>query len=307
MKLLITGATGLVGKEIVAKAHQLGHEVHFLTTRPTEVNRFAPAKGFLWNPSKNQIDENCLIGVDVIFHLAGATVSKRWSKSYKTTIRKSRVESTRLLFKTLKEKANNHQVSQVVSASAIGVYPHEPEQWVDEETPINPTAFMQSVVWEWENEVDQITTLSIRVVKLRIGLVLSRNGGVVKTLKIPALMGLATAFGSGTQGQSWIHIDDLVALFFEAATHHWEGIFNSVSPYPVMQNEFVKSLAKSLKRPVVFPPIPKFLIKLMVGEMSDLVLDSHWVSSKKIEQKGFVFKFPDIMSAFNALFLPSKA
>jgi len=302
MKLLITGATGLVGKELVKRALNQGMEIHFLTTQQSKLNSIVVAKGFYWNPSLQEIDSACFEGVSTIVHLAGATISKRWTTSYKKTILSSRVDSTQILLAGLKTLSEGHSVTQLVSASAIGVYPSDFDQTVEENMPLSPSSFMEQVVTDWEQQSDSFSTMGIKVTKLRIGLVLAADGGVVATLKIPTMFGLGAAFGNGKQGQSWIHITDLVSLFLFAIEKQWEGVFNAVTPNPVSQSRFITALAKALHRPHIFPPLPKFLIQLLVGEMSSLVLDSHWVSSKKLVEHGFSFEFPNINDAFENIF-----
>jgi len=302
MKLLITGATGLVGKELVKRALNQGMEIYFLTTQQSKLNSIVGAKGFYWNPSLQEIDSACFEGVSTIVHLAGATISKRWTTSYKKTILSSRVDSTQILLAGLKTLSEGHSVTQLVSASAIGVYPSDFDQTVEENMPLSPSSFMEQVVTDLEQQSDSFSTMGIKVTKLRIGLVLAADGGVVATLKIPTMFGLGAAFGNGKQGQSWIHITDLVSLFLFAIEKQWEGVFNAVTPNPVSQSRFITALAKALHRPHIFPPLPKFLIQLLVGEMSSLVLDSHWVSSKKLVEHGFSFEFPNINDAFENIF-----
>jgi uncharacterized protein (TIGR01777 family) len=297
MKLLITGATGLVGRALVHKALSEGFKIHFLTTNKNKATHINGAKGFYWNPSQSEIDIACFEGVDTIIHLAGASISKLWTSKNKKQIRSSRIDSTRLLLSSIEQLKTLHQVKQIVAASAIGIYPPDFDNTVDENTPVHPNSFMEDVVISWEREVDQFKSLDIKVAKLRIGLVLSAQGGVLGPLRIPTALGLGAAFGNGKQGQSWIHIKDVVGLFIAATSAQWEGAFNAVAPHPVSQTKFIKALSKALKRPYFLPPIPKFLIRFTVGEMSSLVLDSHWVSADKVLKNGYVFSFPNIEEA----------
>lgn len=301
MKLLITGATGVVGKTLVQKLLDDGNEVHYLTTQSSKLDSIQGAKGFFWNPDLDQIDTACFHEVETIIHLAGATVAKRWTKKYKEQIYSSRIKPTQLLLKGLVEIKENLKVKHLISASAIGIYPLHPYRQVTENTLTTPHTFMEKVVCDWEKEVDQFNKEGIRVCKLRIGLVLSPKVGVLGTLKIPTKMGLGAAFGTGEQGQSWIHISDLVGIFKNAVEAQWEGVFNAVSPNPVSQNELISALAKSLKKPNFFPPIPSFLLRFILGEMSALVLDSHWVSAQKTINQGYQFQFPEIQKALHHL------
>jgi uncharacterized protein (TIGR01777 family) len=301
MKLLITGATGLIGKKITENLLETGFQIHYLTTGKSKTNILQGATGFYWNPEQNQIDLKCFYGVDTIIHLAGSTVSKRWTKSYKEKIYSSRINSSKLLLKGIEDLNGEHQIKHLVSASAIGVYPSDFNDYFDEEAEVSRTTFMERVVVDWENETDSFSSEGISIAKLRIGLVLSESGGVLGTLKLPTYFGLGAAFGSGKQGQSWIHMNDLVGIFLKAVEDQWEGVFNAVAPNPVTQSEFIASLSRALKRPYFLPPIPAFLIRIGAGEMSDLVLDSHWISSQKVIDKGYSFQYTDIQKALDDL------
>ena len=297
MKILITGATGLLGRSLVKVALSKGIQINFLTTKKTKINCLNNAIGFYWNPSNGDLDMNCFSGVDIIIHLAGASISKPWTTSYRKLIFSSRVDSTRLLFSSLKRIRSSHRVKQIISASAIGIYSSDFEKIFSEKAKVYPDSFMEEVVIAWENEVDSFTSINIKVAKMRIGLILSNNGGVLGPLKIPTAFGLGAAFGNGKQGQSWIHISDVIGIFLKACNDHWEGIYNTVSPNPVSQTYFIEALAKALKRPYFLPPIPKILLKILVGKMSSLVLDSHWISAQKVIDKKYKFLYPEINTA----------
>ena len=294
MKLLITGATGLVGKELVKKSIAEGHSIHYLTTQKSKLNSIQGAKGFYWNPKEGILDQACFSNVDAILLLAGATISKPWTRSYKEEIYSSRIDATRIVFHSLKELKDQHQVKQIVSASAIGIYPSDFERTVTESEIVSADSFMSKVVIDWEKEVDAFKSLGIKTSKLRIGLVLALDGGVVGTLKVPILFGLSAAFGNGKQGQSWIHLMDVVGLFLHAIKNQWDGVYNAVAPNPVSQSQFISSLAKALNRPHFFPAIPQFLLKTLIGEMSSLVLDSHYISPRKVIDQGYTFQFDQI-------------
>ena len=297
MKILITGATGLLGRSLVKTALSKGIEINFLTTKKPKINCLNKAKGFYWNPSNGDLDTDCFLGVDVIIHLAGASISKLWTSSYKKLIFSSRVDSTRLLFSSLKQIGSRHKIKQIISASAVGIYPSDFEKKFSETAKVYPSTFMEEVVNSWENEVNSFDSINIKVAKMRIGLVLSNYGGVLGPLKIPTAFGLGAAFGDGKQGQSWIHISDVVGVFLKACNEQWEGVFNLVAPNPVSQTDFIKALAKALNRPYFLPPIPKILLKILVGKMSSLVLDSHWVSAQKVIGKKYKFLYPEINTA----------
>ncbi|MFB9053044.1 TIGR01777 family oxidoreductase [Formosa undariae] len=296
MGVLITGATGLLGSKIVELCLQKEVSVKYLTTSKEKIVSKENYKGYYWNPETNEIDTDCFQDVKVIIHLAGSTVSKRWTASNKKDILDSRVLSARLLHKGLRS-VSNHNVLQIISASGISVYPDSLTRFYNEtETEID-NSFLGDVVKAWEAEVDTFFGLNIKVAKIRIGLVLSEKGGVLSELKKPTEMGLGAVFGTGEQWQSWIHVDDVVRVFMYILKYCGEGTFNAVAPNPVTQGELVKSIAKTLDKPMFLPNIPKVAMKLVLGEMSYLLFSSQRVSCKKLEGEGFVFKYPNLQPA----------
>lgn len=299
MRVLITGATGLIGQEIVKLCHLQDIKVNYLTTRKSKISNEDHYKGFYWNPKTLDIDTNCFNGVDTIIHLAAAPIAKRWTPCYKKEILKSRTESTKLLVNNLKGEA--HQIKQVISASAIGVYPDSITNYYDENYKVKKTSFLSKVVCAWEREVDAFKTLGITVSKIRIGLVLSNKGGALQELVKPVNYGLGAAFGTGKQWQSWIHAYDLAHLFLYVLKYRLEGVYNAVSPNPVTNNELVKTIASTLEKPFFLPNIPKFVMKLVLGKMHTILYESQRVSSKKIEDKGFFFKFHHLEPALSDL------
>ena len=299
MKVLITGATGLIGKEIVKCCHENGIAVNFLTTNRAKISNGKRYQGFYWNPKTNQIDTACFNGVDTIIHLAGATVSKRWTPRYKKEILSSRINSTQLLIHTLIK--SEHQVRHVVSASAVGIYPDSLSNYYDETNSEGDQTFLSQVVKQWEAAVDGFSALHIKITKIRIGLVLSNHGGALPEITKPMRMGLGAAFGSGGHWQSWIHISDLAQLFFYVLKFKLGGVYNAVAPNPVTNQDFTKTCAQVLNRPLFLPNIPKWIMKLILGKMHVLLFLSQRVSSKKIENAGFEFKFHHLKPALEDL------
>ncbi|WCO02705.1 TIGR01777 family oxidoreductase [Psychroserpens ponticola] len=285
--VLITGATGLIGQEIVRVCHEKNWTVHYLTTSRQKLNNHDAYKGFYWNPKTNEIDSSCFEGVDTIINLVGASISKRWTPDYKNEIIKSRTATAKLLFDTI--KTNNFPIEQIVSASAIGMYPSSQTNYYEEDFEPISTSFLGHVVDKWEDAIDQFSSLGIIVSKIRIGLVLSEDGGALPEIIKPMRFCAGAAFGNGQQWQSWIHIEDLSALFVYVADNRLDGIFNGVSPNPVSNSELTKIAAKVLKKPLVLPNIPKFVMKLILGDMHILLFESQRVSSQKIEEAGFNF------------------
>ncbi len=295
MKILITGATGLIGTELVSLLLQNGITVHYLTTSKNKIVKKWNYSGFFWNPSQGIIDENCLLGVDAIVHLAGATIAKRWTPSYKQEIIESRILSSNTLYKALKENPN--QVKQIISASGTAIYPDSYSVVYNENSGVPQEDFLNNVVVKWEESVAKFSALGIKVCLLRTGIVLSAKGGALQEMRKPIQWGLGAAFGNGKQIQSWIHIKDLVALYSFALTHSWVGIFNAVAPNPISNRELTKKIAKYEKKPLFLPNIPQFVMRLFLGEMNELLFTNKNNSSQKAIDCGFDFQFPDADSA----------
>jgi len=300
MKILITGATGLVGTELVSLLLQNGISINYLTTSKKDIKNEPNYQGFYWNPQQGVIDEKAIVDVDTIVHLAGASISKRWTSKYKQELIESRTLTTNLLYRTL--KSHPSQVKHLISASAIGVYPDSKETLYNtEENKSVDNSFLGQVVVKWEQAVDNFKRLNIKVCKIRTGLVLSQKGGMLKELMKPIKLGVGSPYGDGKQWQSWIHIDDLVHLYFYAIQNQWEGIYNATAPNPVDNEELTKTVAKVLDKPYFFPAVPKFVLKLALGEMHILLLSSQNVSSQKAQDNGFVFKYRTLEKALQNL------
>lgn len=192
---------------------------------------------------------------------------------------------------------NPNQVTQIVSASAIGIYPNSLTNYYTEDSKEVSTSFLGQVVEQWEQAVDAFSSLDIMVSKVRIGLVLSAKGGALPEMAKPIKFGVGAAFGSGKQWQSWIHISDLANLFLHVLEHKLEGIYNGVAPNPETNTYLTKAIAKQLKRPLLLPNIPEFAMKLILGDMHILLFESQRVSSQKVEETGFNFTHYNLQSA----------
>ena len=300
MKLLVTGATGLIGKNILAIAKEQNISVHFLTTRKKKLIRSQGLKGFYWNPELGEMDARCFEGVDTLIHLAGASISKPWTSKNKKEISESRVNGSRLLRKVLNKQ--NIKIKTIVCASAIGIYPSSLKEVYDENSPLVEENFLQKVTSAWEEESKALSDYSHHLSILRIGLVLAKSGGLLSQLSLPVRLFSGTAFASGKQWQSWIHIEDLSRLFFTAMDEGWEGTYNAVAPNPVSQRNLIKAIGNTLGRPVFLPNIPALLIETVIGERSILILGSQKVSADLILSKGFVFKYPLLPQALKYIF-----
>jgi uncharacterized protein (TIGR01777 family) len=299
MKVLITGATGLVGSEIVKLCQKENIAVNYLTTSKEKIKTEPGYQGFYWDPKKGEIEKGCLEGVHKIINLVGASVSKPWTSSHKKAILNSRVESANLLLKTLKN--NSHQITQIVSASAIGIYPDSLTTLYHEDFPGKADNFLGEVVVKWEQAVDQFERIGLEVAKIRIGLVLSKKGGALEQIKKPIENYVGAPLGSGKQWQSWIHLEDLARIFIFAVQKNLDGIYNGVASNPISNKELTVAIAQQLKKPLILPNVPEFALKMALGERSALVLASQLVSSDKLEALGFMFHYNHIEPALKDL------
>ncbi|MGX1024387.1 TIGR01777 family oxidoreductase [Psychroflexus sp. MBR-150] len=295
MKVLITGATGLVGKALTTQLLERGDEVNYLTTRESKVENKDNLKGFQWNPHKQKIDKACFEDVDCIVNLAGASVAKRWTKEHKKAILDSRIDTLNLLHKSLSEI--KHNIKHLVSASAVGVYPSSLTKLYDETETELSDDFLGQVVQEWEKASNQFEDLNINVAQLRIGVVLSGDGGTLEQMVKPIKNYVGAVLGSGKQWQSWIHIKDLASMFCYVMDEELTGVYNAVAPNPVNNKKLTQAIAKVLDQPILLPPVPKFALKLLLGEMAQIVLGSQLVSAQKIQDHGFVFEFVHVEQA----------
>ncbi len=300
MKLLITGATGLIGKNIIAIAKERKIPIHYLTTRKQKLTFSDAIKGFYWNPKRGEIDSRCIEGVDTLIHLAGASISKPWTSKNKKEILESRVNSSQLLIEILaKQKI---KMKSIVCAGAIGIYPNSLDEVYQEDSPLVQENFLQKVTTAWEEKSNAMFDYTQHLSILRIGLVLANGDGLLSKLTLPVKLFSGTAFASGKQWQSWIHVKDLSRLFLTAADHGWEGTYNAVAPNPVSQRDMIKTIGKALGRPVFLPNIPGFFMKMVMGGRSILILGSQNVSAQLILSKGFKFQFPFLQETLKDLF-----
>ena len=299
MKVLITGATGMIGSRLSDLCRESGMIVHYLTTSKSKIEKREDYKGFYWDPKSEEIEKECLDGVSTIIHLAGASIAEKWTSEYKETIIKSRTETAALLYDTLKN--DEHQVENFISASAIGKYPDSLEKLYFEDDEVLADNFVGTVVKKWEAAADRFSNLGIDVAKIRVGLVLSEKGGMLEKVRKPIEMNVGAPLGSGKQWQSWIHLDDLAGIFLHAIERELTGVYNAVAPNPVTNKEMTKQLADQLNKPLWLPNVPKFVLKTMLGEMSQIVLSSQLVSCKKIEEHGYKFKYSNLSKALEDL------
>lgn len=299
MKVLITGATGLIGSALVQKCLAKGYSINYLTTRKSKIEHKNNYNGFFWNPSKNEIDIKAFEGVDTIINLAGSSISKRWTDSYKEQIIDSRLDSLNTIFKTIEE--NDLAIKQLISSSAIGYYPDSKTTYYSENFVSNSNDFLSSVVQQWEAATLPFEKLGINVSCIRTGIVLAENDGALPKLVSPIEKYVGAALGTGEQWQSWIHIDDIVGIYMHLLETNAKGIYNGVAPNPVTQKYLTKAIAKTLNKPLIPFNVPTLMLKLILGEMHVIVTQGQRVSAEKIIDEGYDFKFHDVHEALQNL------
>lgn len=295
-KILITGGTGLVGSALTEMLLSQGYQVGILSRKPG-------ARGAItlhqWDIEKGYIDPDAFKDVHAVIHLAGAGVADhRWTEAYKKEILDSRVKTTRLLQRYLKE----YPVPHVIAASAVGYYGSCGEEWLSEEHPAGKS-FLADVCQQWEGEIKALSTTGCRVAWIRIGIVLSTKGGALPVMDKPVRFGVGAYLGDGRQYTPWIHIEDLCRMFIYLMENEGlTGPFNGSAPEPLTNKNFIKAIAKALGRPFIPAPGPAFALKLMLGEQADMVLMSNRTTAQKILDKGFQFHFADPVAALKDLY-----
>lgn len=302
--VLITGGTGTIGKQLTHLLLQKGYNVTILT-RKVKAHQTPHVHFAEWDVDKGTIDVKAVQAADYIIHLAGAGVAdKRWTDSRKKEIVESRVKSSGLLVKTLQE--NQHNIKAVISASAIGYYgvdttASKQNGFREDDPPGND--FLGSTCQQWEASIQPIERLGIRLVKLRTAIALSTKGGALLAFLKPLNLGLATILGSGDQMMSWIHIDDLCRMYLYALENEsMRGVYNASAAEVVANKKFVLTLAKETRANAYIPVhVPSFVLKLVLGEMSQEVLKSTTINNAAIKATGFQFLYPSLEVALQNL------
>jgi len=296
-KILITGATGLIGQQLGKNLIADGEEVVGLS-RKENLDTEIPL--YQWNIKKEHIDERALNGVKTIIHLAGAPIADEyWTYKRKEVLYDSRIKATNLLADTIMK--NDLPVKNFISASAIGIYGNRGEEWLCEESSTEKN-WLARLCKDWEASVDPLTEWGLRTACIRIGIVLAKNGGALDKMLPPIKKGINPVLGGGKQYYSWIHIDDLTGIFKYLINHpELFGVYNAVAPNPVRFKTFIESIENVLGKKTIKPPVPKFALRFAMGGMSKIVLDSARVSADKIIQKGYEFKYPDLDGAMQAI------
>jgi uncharacterized protein (TIGR01777 family) len=299
MKVLLTGATGLVGSQITQLLTERGIAVNYFTRKLPRVPLLG-SRAFLWNPDRMEWDPEALHEVTHVINLAGSTIAKRWTPAYKTEVTQSRVNSLLTLQRALEQQGRASQI-RVLSASAIGCYASDFEYCHTEDSLALGNDFLAQVVSSWEAAALALTPLVHSLSVVRIGIVLDAEQGALPKLLAPIKWGLGAPLGTGNQWQSWIHIKDLARLFVFLLEHDLGPIVNGVAPSPVRQAALTAHIAKTLRKPLWLPAVPSLLLRLLLGEMSTVVLASQCVSSERLEDSDFHFEFPSLDGALSDL------
>jgi uncharacterized protein (TIGR01777 family) len=298
-KVLITGGSGLVGTELSALLKDKGYQVAHLTR--TRKSKY-PYEQFVWDIEKQEMEEEAIHFADVVIHLAGAGVAdKRWTDERKKIILESRTKSASLLHKTI-AKMPDVAPKHFISASAIGYYGMDTGDKLMDEKSAAGNDFLAEVTKKWEASVDEFQSLEIPTAKIRIGIVMTNKGGALPQLAQPIKLLAGAPLGSGKQWMSWIHIDDLTRLFLHVLENKLTGVYNGVGTEPATNKEVTKAVAKVLNKPLILPNVPAFAMKLLLGEMAQMVLGGNKVSAKKTLDAGFEFKFEQLDEALEDIY-----
>ena len=300
MRFLVTGASGLIGRKITEIILNRVDKLNVLTTNKKKIHKSKYMNFFYWNPEQDIIDQNCLLDVDIIINLAGSPIAQLWTKKAKKSILDSRLSSVKLLEKLILKDKNN-KVKQFACASAIGIYPSNIDIEFDEKSKHISDSFLGNTVNRWEESCNNIENTNIKLLKLRIGLVLSSEGGLLKPIALSVKFFLGVWFGKGNNYYSWIHIDDIAQSIMYLVDKNKEGIYNLVAPKPITSKTFVTQIADTLETKIILPSIPKKIVLFFSGKMSELLIFNQRVCSKKLVSEGYKFKYTDLKLALENL------
>ncbi|MCW8898842.1 MAG: TIGR01777 family oxidoreductase [Flavobacteriales bacterium] len=299
-KVLITGGTGLVGTALTELLVEKDYTVTILTRDKNLTSKHPNITYSYWDINKGIIDKEELLSANYMVHLAGAGIAdKPWSEKRKKEILDSRVKPIKLIYNILKN--NSHQLKAFISASGVGFYGAITTNTIFDETAPAANDFLGKTCLQWEQAVDELNDLKIRTVKLRTGIVLSKNGGALPKMMQPFKFGLGAALGTGKQIMPWIHIDDLAQLYVAAIENDsFNGAYNAIAGN-VSNKNFSKMLSKAMNKPFWLPNVPGFMLKLFLGEMAVILLEGSAASNQKLLQTGFNFQFADLEVALKEL------
>lgn len=300
MKILITGGTGFIGTELTNYLISKNYIVHILSNNPSKVTESERLKAFYWNVKSKEIDSKAFDGVTCVINLAGKSINCVWNKANKAKILQSRIDASQTLFNFLSK--NQHQVKQIVNASAIGIYKSSLTKIYKEDSVDYNPEFLGEVCVEWEKNNQKFSELGIKTSFVRIGLVLDKTRGALTEFTRLVKFGVGKKMGSGNQIYSWIHIHDLVRMIHFILQENLEGVFNAVSSHPVTQQQLNITLANHFNKSFILTKLPEWLFKVALSERSALILDSQNVSNSKIISNSFLFKYDKIKNAIESLY-----
>ena len=290
MKFLITGGTGLIGKSIVQLLIEKNHHINVLSRKRVEDTK--QVRYYQWSPKNQTIDFTCIDDVDVIINLAGENIFGLWTKSKKKKILESRVKSLQLLKKLIKNRPNN--VKQIISASAIGIFPNSQEIIFDENSSQKGNTFLANVVKEWEREIESLKAFKINVTTVRIGMVFCELGGIIKVLRLISKSRFLSFIGNGDQKISWIHLNDLTELFYKISQKNYNGLIHAVNNNPTTMLDLITNLTNKYKLKVkLFIPaiiLKSFFRLLCLGDFYEDIANSN----KNIVSKSINKVYPNL-------------
>jgi uncharacterized protein (TIGR01777 family) len=300
-KIVISGGTGLIGSHLCLKLQEKGYKTAVLSR---EKNNSSSVQHYYWDWEKNILDQEAIETADYIVHLAGVNIGdKRWTVQRQRLIISSRVKSAELIFNAVKE--SKRKPKAFISASAIGYYGTGTSEKIYAESDPPALDFLGETCRKWEESADHFEHIGLRVVKIRTGIVLTRQGGALAKLMSLVKSGFGSAIGTGSQYMPWIHIDDLCEIYIKAIEDiKMNGAYNAVAPDYVTNREFTLSLARALKKSVWLPPVPAIAMKMVFGNMADMLLNGSRISPDKITATGYAFRFSQIESALTDLANP---
>ena len=298
MRVTVTGATGRIGMRLVRELRERGDEVTVLSRDPQQAHAALGVEAVAWQPTAQPAPAGALAGRDGVVHLAGEDIAQRWSTDTKRRLLESRELGTRNLVAGL--EAAGPRPSVLVSSSAIGWYGHRGDEVLDESEPA-AADFLAQVCAAWEREAAAAEALGVRVVRIRTGVVLDKDGGALAKMLPFFKLGGGGPLAGGEQYMSWIHVDDLVSLYLAAlgGGEGWSGPVNATAPAPVTNKAFAKALGRALHRPAV-APVPGFAVRALYGEMADLVVHGQRVVPEKARALGFRFAHPELEEALRS-------
>jgi hypothetical protein len=302
MRVTVTGASGLIGKALVAELHQQEAEITVLSRNPSRTQTSDGVQVMRWDPMSEPAPQAALSRADAVVHLAGENVAQRWTERAKQAILQSRVTGTRNLLAGL-EAIDRSEIGQrprtLISGSAVGYYGPRGEEPLDEDAPPG-SDFLSETCVAWEAEAQKAAALGMRVVLVRTGVVLNRDGGALKKMLPPFQLGVGGPVAGGEQYMSWIHRDDLVGMIVAAlADERWSGPINGTAPEPVTNREFSHALGRALHRPSLLP-VPGFALGLLYGEMAEIVTTGARVMPAKPLVLGYDFRHPELEEALRS-------